>query len=280
MYEQTVREELARWIKLARLKPSHDFWNPRTDSVPSSLNGNQRLLSLHNFRKHAAMDTPAKLSLAGALAGGGLGGAWSLWNTSGLGLTWKDWLRLAGKPALIGAGIGSLAGPAQALAHSWQTAPEHGDSQVGFWRALGMTSDDLEKASPVYAHKQNLNRARRAARGRVKKSSLGGLVTDNSSLISVDNFNRAVWDDVNSGYTTPDNALLVTSTMNASGSGLVTPGAVIGTLVNAGVGYATAGVIGKTLGALNMVSPSGQNKLKEIGIWGGIINGVGNAITR
>ena len=83
------------------------------------------------------------------------------------------------------------------------------------------------------------------------------------------------------GAVTPNNALIVTSTLNASrptGTSMITPGAVVGTLINAGVGYATAGAVGKALGAMNLISPAGQQTLRNVGMWGGMINGIGNAI--
>ena len=113
------------------------------------------------------------------------------------------------------------------------------------------------------------------------KSGMFDIPEPTDSLIHVDNFNRVVWDDAANGAVTPDNALLVTSTLNASrptGTSMITPGAVVGTLINAGVGYATAGAVGKALGAMNLISPAGQQTLRNIGMWGGMINGIGNAI--
>ena len=113
------------------------------------------------------------------------------------------------------------------------------------------------------------------------KSGMFDIPEPTDSLIHVDNFNRVVWDDAANGAVTPDNALLVTSTLNASrptGTSMITPGAVVGTLINAGVGYATAGAVGKALGAMNLISPAGQETLRNIGMWGGMINGIGNAI--
>lgn len=238
-------------------------------------------------------DTPAQLSYAGALAGGTLGGLWSLWQDRDLKLPLAAKLRSAILPVTIGAGIGTLPGIGEGLMYSGLTRKQnrdgtYSDPEVGFLSAMLSTERDLFKNSPVYRARMairngydKLNKGAGFKKRAWNESSLGGLDTGNSSLIHVDNFNRVVWDDANNGFTQPENALLVSSALNASrptGSTFVTPGAVVGTLVNAGIGWATAGVIGKTLGALGGLSEASQSKLREIGTWGGIINGVGQSM--
>ena len=99
--------------------------------------------------------------------------------------------------------------------------------------------------------------------------------------INVNDFNQEIWADASRGQTPIQSAGFVSNTLNQTanrvGSGLVTPGQVINTMINAGIGYGTAWLAGKTLGALAGVSPETQHKLQEIGTWGGILGGIGNA---
>lgn len=102
--------------------------------------------------------------------------------------------------------------------------------------------------------------------------------------INVNDFNQQIWADASRGQTPMQSAGFVTNTLNQTsdnvGSNWVTPGQVINTMVNAGIGYGTAWLAGKTLGALAGVSPQTQEKLQEIGTWGGMMQGIGNAISR
>lgn len=248
------------------------------------------------MRKCARLtETPAQLSYAGALAGATLGGLWSLWQDRELKLPWAIKLRNTIIPATVGAGIGTLPGIGEGLMYRSLTRKKNSDGtysdpDVGFLEAMFSSEKELRKKSPTYnanavirSAKDDLNKTGSLKKVAFGESSLGGLDTGNSSLIHVDNFNRVVWDDANNGFTKPENALLVSSALNASrptGSTFVTPGAVVGTLVNAGIGWATAGVIGKTLGALGGLSEASQSKLREIGTWGGVINGVGQSMLR
>ena len=70
------------------------------------------------------------------------------------------------------------------------------------------------------------------------------------------------------------------ATQNRVGTGLVSPAQVTNTLVNAGIGYATGSVIGKTLGALCGISPQTYNTLQRTGMYAGMINTLNNAIQR
>jgi len=102
--------------------------------------------------------------------------------------------------------------------------------------------------------------------------------------IPVNNFNQVTWLDASQGRTPLEAAGFVTDTLNQTqrrvGSGLVSPGQVIDTLVNAGIGYGTAWLTGKALGAMANVSPATQKKLCEIGTWGGVLGGISNAVQR
>lgn len=102
--------------------------------------------------------------------------------------------------------------------------------------------------------------------------------------IPVNHFNQVTWIDASRGRTPLEAAGLVTNTLSQTqqrtGSNLVSPGQVINTLVNAGIGYGTAWLAGKTLGAMANVSPATQKKLCEIGAWGGMLSGINNAARR
>lgn len=231
---------------------------------------------LRKLEKYASMlDTPAKLTMAGALLGGTGGLVKSLWDTSGQDLGWGTRLRAALVPMGAMAALGSIPGIVSGVTHSFQTRPylptgERGPREVGILPAMFMSPGELAAASPTYRTRQQVEGAQHRAFGK------------QASLIEVDAFNRTIWDDTQNGFIEPDNALRVSTTLNASqfpGTRFATPASVVGTLVNAGIGWATAGVIGKTLGAMSLMSDEGQQKLRDVGTWGGIINGMGNAIT-
>lgn len=107
---------------------------------------------------------------------------------------------------------------------------------------------------------------------------------DHANGIPVNLFNQTTWLDASRGRTPLEAAGFVSNTLNQTsnrvGSSFVTPGQVINTMVNAGIGYGTAWLAGKTLGALAGVSPATQQKLCEIGTWGGVLGGISNSANR
>jgi hypothetical protein len=115
----------------------------------------------------------------------------------------------------------------------------------------------------------------------------GAIVNDPmlSPSIYVPQFNNAVWNDARRGnmfgysqHTPPAYAAATAglmsgiSTMNRSP--IIRPIDVVRGIASAGVGLATANVVGKTLSALAGLSPAGQNKLQEIGLWGGVMHAI------
>ena len=118
--------------------------------------------------------------------------------------------------------------------------------------------------------------------------------------IPVDAFNQVVWNDVRNPPNpfgtrspwgdnsqpmgTPPYAAAATSGLlagaaQASQSGVVSPWQVgTAAALGAGKGWATGLAAGRVLGVLAGLKPSAQQKLQDVGIWGGLITGVANAL--
>lgn len=103
--------------------------------------------------------------------------------------------------------------------------------------------------------------------------------------ISVPQFNNAAWRDVNQGLafnqpfrTPPAYAAATTGLMAGisagSNSPIIRPVDVIRGIASAGVGLATATVAGKALSAMAGLTPAGQQKLQDIGLWGGMMHAI------
>lgn len=103
--------------------------------------------------------------------------------------------------------------------------------------------------------------------------------------ISVPQFNNAVWRDVNQGLafnqpfrTPPAYAAAATGLMSGLSAGrnspIIRPTDVIRGIASAGVGLATATVAGKALSALAGLTPAGQQKLQDMGLWGGMMHAI------
>lgn len=106
-------------------------------------------------------------------------------------------------------------------------------------------------------------------------------------VIKVDAFNRAVWADARTGYnqtgmvdrhTSPQIAAATTGIMSGiasqARSPIISPATVINGLASAGVGMVTANIAGRTLGALAGLSQPAQEKIQDIGLWGGMLHAV------
>lgn len=118
--------------------------------------------------------------------------------------------------------------------------------------------------------------------------------------IPVDAFNRVVWNDVRKGvataasnpygtkspwgtneqelHTPPAVAAATTGLMSGIqaqvGSRMISPGDIVRGIASAGVGLATAHVAGRALGALAGLTPDAQNKLQDVGVFAGVLNGI------
>jgi hypothetical protein len=106
-----------------------------------------------------------------------------------------------------------------------------------------------------------------------------------SPTVSVPQFNNAAWQDVNMGmyrgfqnHTPPQYAAATTGLMSGisanARSPIIRPVDVINGIASAGVGLATATVAGKALSALAGLTPAGQAKLQDIGLWGGMMHAI------
>jgi hypothetical protein len=114
----------------------------------------------------------------------------------------------------------------------------------------------------------------------------GGNTNIGKPYIPVDAFNRATWADASKNYdqssfinhTSPEIAAATTGIMSGikaqTGSGIVSPSTVIRGLASAGVGLGVATLAGKTIGALAGLTPVAQEKIQDIGLWGGMLHSV------
>jgi hypothetical protein len=99
--------------------------------------------------------------------------------------------------------------------------------------------------------------------------------------ISVPQFNAMAWNDVQRGgpmSTPPMYAAATTGLMSglasAQRSPIIRPVDVISGIASAGVGLATATMAGKALSALAGLTPAGQEKLQQMGLWSGMMHAI------
>lgn len=131
----------------------------------------------------------------------------------------------------------------------------------------------------------------RTAARQQKKADFGEnpAVPGNSGLfapsIPIQQFNNAVWNDARKGFyngfqthTPPAYAAATTGLMTGLGTGLqspiIRPADVINGIASAGVGLATATSAGKALSALAGLTPMAQEKLQDMGLWGGVMHAI------
>jgi hypothetical protein len=117
----------------------------------------------------------------------------------------------------------------------------------------------------------------------LKKSFAGNPMF--APTISVPQFNNAAWQDVNMGmhrgfrnHTPPQFAAATTGLMSGISatrrSPIIRPVDVINGIASAGVGLATATIAGKALSAMAGLTPAGQTKLQDMGLWGGMMHAI------
>jgi hypothetical protein len=198
---------------------------------------------------------PAASALAGGLIGGGLGyGGGSL----------LEWLMPGtfsrGSAKTRGALIGSLLGAAPG-AMGMALNVSNGGSAFGKAAAL------METCKIVLGDNELPNLAKEAA-----------LIF---KPIDVDRFNSAIWNDP---LTSPPVQAFTSGLVSGAGvirnSDVVTPMDVTRMAVGMGTGYASATLVGKTLGALAGLSPEAQKTIQQAGVWSGLLNTVMKPVVR
>lgn len=104
-------------------------------------------------------------------------------------------------------------------------------------------------------------------------------------LIPVQQFNTMAWRDTQLGlhrgfdvHTPPAYTAAATGFMTGLSAGkqspLISPADVVNGIASAGVGLATANMAGRALSALAGLTPAGQEKLQDMGLWGGMMHAI------
>ena len=104
-------------------------------------------------------------------------------------------------------------------------------------------------------------------------------------IVDVPQFNTSAWNDArlaqytgNPMFTPPAYAAAATGLMSgistAQRSPIIRPVDVINGIASAGVGLATANVAGRALSAMAGLTPAGQQKLQDMGLWGGMMHAI------
>lgn len=103
--------------------------------------------------------------------------------------------------------------------------------------------------------------------------------------IEVQRMNEAIWRDAHKGmyngfqnHTPPAYAATASGFMTGLSAGMqspiIRPVDVISGIASAGVGLATATVAGKALSALAGLTPAAQEKIQDMGLWGGMMHAI------
>lgn len=173
--------------------------------------------------------------------------------------------------ALLGVGAGGLLGLNNAYAVSKQRP------DIGFWKSWVTPSNTSTqqpgppRPGPAGLQKQSFQQ--------FQPPSLF------APTVSVPQFNQAAWQDVQRGmynggsqFTPPAYAAAATGLMSgistAQRSPIIRPVDVIRGIASAGVGLATANVAGRALSAMAGLTPAGQEKLQDMGLWGGMMHAI------
>lgn len=198
---------------------------------------------------------------------------------------------------LLGLGAGAGFGAMNAYATGKRTGK-------GFWSGLVTRNDsDVSKYTPEYILEQQdapLRDIDRVPGGTPKAASAVTCIKESfqqfpaqmrqpglfEPVVNVPQFNQAAWGDVQRGmytnnfnnFTPPQYAAATTGLMTgistAKNSPIIRPVDVIRGIASAGVGLATANVAGRALSALAGLTPAGQEKLQDMGLWGGMMHAI------
>lgn len=138
------------------------------------------------------------------------------------------------------------------------------------------TSPSILDETPKYASFGGMN----------NRFGTSGLYTP---MIPVQQFNQSVWQDTQRGmssgfqqHTPPAYAAATTGMLSGLSAGtrspIIRPIDVINGIASAGVGLATAHVAGRALSALAGLTPAGQEKLQDLGLFGGMMHAIAPSI--
>lgn len=147
----------------------------------------------------------------------------------------------------------------------------------GFWRSMVTPNSTLVPILPG-DEKVGFEMSDSGAFG-------GPLPSLYAPTVSVPQFNNAAWRDAQMGmytgsnmYTPPAYAAAATGLMSglstAQRSPIIRPVDVIRGIASAGVGLATASIAGRALSAMAGLTPMGQQKLQDMGLWGGMMHAI------
>lgn len=203
--------------------------------------------------------------------------------------------------ALIGATPGAIqAATNYAYSYSdnrhFDNIPNTYDSNLGILDPLLLDAKDLRAKSTTYSnnidrllselpyHTGGDTKPEKSLTEKYSSVKLAGLYKKalgwNDPNIPVNAFNQSIYNTPGMNQNAINNipnALNATQTI--TNAPWVSPAQVAGTLVNAGIGAATGAIIGKTIGALCGISPQTYNTIKNMGMYAGMMNTMGNAIT-
>lgn len=169
--------------------------------------------------------------------------------------------------------VGALGGAGLGLGNAYANAKAM-DPNKSMWEGLLISND----AIPPYAQeKQSFNYA--------QNPMAPGDTGLFAPRIPVPQFNNMVWHDVAKGtqnpygiHTAPEIGAATTGLMSGiasqARSSIISPATIINGIASAGVGLATANLAGRALGALAGLTPEAQNKLQDMGLYGGILHAI------
>ena len=145
----------------------------------------------------------------------------------------------------------------------------------GFWGGWLVPNDAIEQGMPT--------RDKRSSDLFAENPQVPGGSGLFAPSVPIQQFNNAVWNDARKGmqfgysdHTPPAYAAATSGLMTGLGTGLqspiIRPIDVIHGIASAGVGLPTANLAGRALSAMAGLTPEGQNKLQDMGLWGGMMH--------